>query len=496
MAIIYCAVDRSQWYQMYIEYSYTQNTTSNQSIISHALKIKQLTDGYDFNGNMTVSYSVAGDTFNFAGNVNMDDKGNAGYTITIKEGTTVVNHENDGTKTIGFSCTGNCPSGGWGPGAINLSYTNITLPTIPRASNISSASNAVLGNSCSITWTPASADHTYKLKFSLGNWSDTTDIISPNTTSAYTYTGYTLPQTIAYQLPNSPTGTMIAYLYTYSGSTQIGSTSSITFTVSVPPSVIPTISNAAASIVNENPIINEWGVAVANYTKVKITASASGSYDSTISNYTISNGYNTTQNTSELSYIGLPITSSGDKTFTVIAKDSRDRLSKPYTTNTITFYPYSDPKIVFFSAARSSENAKKVIVTANWTYSSVNENNVAAATLYYKKSSDTEWLEYGNIPKDKSTLLTIEFQEKNSYNFKIIVKDSLSISAEEEAFVSTIEVLMDWKDGGKGIGIGKVAESDNLEIAFDTIFMGDIYIQKEPGKKILLEDYIKSFLSC
>lgn len=495
MATITCTVQKSSWYKMYIEYSYTQNTSTNQSTISHSLKIEQLTDSYDFTGIMTVTYYVAGEAFSYSGNVNMDDKGNTGYTITIKSGTTTVTHNSDGTKTIAFSCSGNCNSGGYGPGTISLSSTNVTLTTIARASAITSASAITIGNTCNVVWTPASSSFTYKLKFSLGSWSYTTRTISPNTTSAYTYTGYTLPLAVANQLPSATTGTMTAYLYTYSGSTQIGSTASKTFTVTVPSTVIPTLSNVTATIVNTNTVISGWGVAVAGYTKVKVSASASGSYGSTISSFTISGGYSITQTGTSLAYTGTVISSSGSKTFKVTAKDSRSRSSASSTTSAITFYAYSKPTVSSFTVSRSSSNAKKVVAKANWTYASVNGNNVITATLYYKKSSNTSWTKYGTISKNTSTTLTTDFDETSSYNFKVVVTDSLSNSAQEEGFVSTIEVTMDFRAGGKGLGIGKIAESDNLEIAFDTIFMGNVYIQNDDGTKTSLADYIKSLIT-
>lgn len=498
MAIINCTVSRSSWYRMYIEYSYTQNTSTNQSTISHALKLEQLTDSYDFDGTMTVDYYVAGDKFSFSGNVDINDKGNKGYTITIKNGTTIVTHSSDGTKTISFSCSGNCNSGGYGPGTISLSSTNVTLTTIARFSSITSASSVTLGNACSVQWTPASTLFRYKLKFVLHNWNYTTSAIHPNQTSSYTYSGYSIPLNVANQLPKSTSGTMTVYLYTYSDSAcskQIGSTASKTFTVTVPSTVIPTLGTVSATIVNSNSVINGWGVAVAGYTKVNVAAIASGSYSSTISSFTISGSYSTTQNGTSLDYTGDAISSSGSKTFTVVAKDSRGRSSASKSTTAITFYAYSAPKVSAFTVARSSSNAKQVVAKANWTYASVNGNNVVTATLYYKKSSATSWTKYGTLSKNTSTTLTAEFEETSSYNFKVVVTDSLSKSAQEEGFVSTIEVTMDFRAGGKGLGIGKIAESDNLEIAFDTIFMGNVYIQAEDGTKTSLADYIKSLIT-
>lgn len=410
---------------------------------------------------------------------------------SLASGTKVISHNADGTKSLPIKVEAGIYN--W---AINKSGSStFTLDTIARASSITSAGNVTLGNACSVKWTPASSSFTYKLKFSLGTWSYTTGTISPNTTSEYTYSSYTIPLTVANQLPSAIAGTMTATLYTYNGSTQIGSAATKTFTVTVPSTVVPTLGTLAAAIVNDNSIINGWGVAVAGYTKVRLTADASGSYSSTISSFVISGSYSKTETGTSLNYTGDVISSSGSKTFTVAAKDSRGRSSASKTTDAITFYAYSDPKVSSFTAERSSSNAKQIVVKANWSFSSVNGKNAATGVLYYKKSTATNWTNYGAITKNTSTTLTATFEENVSYNFKVVVTDSLSKTAQEETFVSTIEVTMDFRAGGKGLGIGKMAETDNLEIAFDTIFMGDVYIQKDDGTKVSLASYIQSIIN-
>lgn len=100
--------------------------------MTHALKLEQLTNSYDFDGTMNVTYYVAGTAYTYNGNVNIDGKGNAGYTITIKSGTTVVNHNTTtGDASFVISCSGTCNSGGWGPGNISLQSTTIKAPRIP-----------------------------------------------------------------------------------------------------------------------------------------------------------------------------------------------------------------------------------------------------------------------------------------------------------------------------------------------------------------------------
>ena len=480
--------DSGSTWKVVLNWTATQSIANNTSTISWNIKVSTGSGGYVVVSEIRAK--IAGEEVYYRSHDNHTN----GYNGTqIASGTKTITHNTDGTKSVSMSIEAGIYQ--W---AINKSGSNtFTLDTIPRASSITSASNKTLGNACSIKWTPNASTFKYKVKFSLGSWNYTTpSFISPASTSEYTYDDYTLPLDVAKQLPNATTGTMTAYLYTYNSSgTQIGSTASKTFTVTVPSSIKPSISSVSAELVNSNSVINGWGVAVAGYTKVKVSASASGSYSSTISSFTISGGYSTTQNGTSLAYTGGVISSSGSKTFTVVAKDSRGRSSDSKSATAITFYAYSKPTVSSFTVARSSSNAKKVVVKANWTFSSVNSKNAATATLYYKKSSNTSWTTYGTIAKNTNVTLTNDFEETSSYNFKVVVTDSLSNSAQEEGFVSTIEVTMDFRAGGKGLGIGKIAESDNLEIAFDTIFMGNVYIQNDDGTKTSLADYIRSLIT-
>lgn len=394
-----------------------------------------------------------------------------------------IAHNSDGSKSISIELTGNrysefsifTGSGGSGNGWGVSSSKSITLTTIPRASTITSAYGVVLGNTCGVKWTPLSKSFHYRLKFSLGSWSHTTSAISPGSTAVYTYTGYTIPLSVCKQITSSTTGTMTVYLYTYSDeecTKRIGAINSKTFTVTVPESVKPAVSSAAITLDNSsNSVVKGWGVGVAGFSKVKVTASATPQYDSPIASFTVGGAYSTTKTGSSLDYTGGVLTS-GNKTFTVIAKDKRGRASDSVTAGTLTVYGYSKPSLSSFSVQRSQANAKKIIVKADWTYSSVNGNNVITPTIYYKKSSSESWSTYnGTISKGVSTTLTTDFEETSSYDIKLVITDSLSGEASSIKSVSTISVLLDFKAGGKGLGIGKIVESDNLlDVAFKAKF--------------------------
>lgn len=474
--------------RMVFKWSATQNVSGNYSTISWQV-VGSLDWGYvvvselsvTINGSQVCYHSTADHTEVRDGTVKAS-------------GTTTIYHDSDGTKTLSVSIGAGIYN--W---AINCYGSGTwTLNTIARASSISYAGSITLGNSCDVRWYPSATSFRYKLKFSLGNWSYTTDVIHPNTTSYYTYTGYTIPLTVANQLTSATSGTMTVYLYSYSnaaGTTQIGSTASKTFTVTVPSTIVPSVSSVTAEIVNTNSVINGWGLAVAGYTKVKVSASASGSYGSTISSFTIAGGYSVTVNTSSLSYTGGVISSSGSKTFRVTAKDSRARTSSSVTSDAIIFYAYSKPSVTTLTASRKTNDLTTVVVRANWSYSTVNNKNETTATLYYKKSTASSWTTYGTIAKNTSvTLSNVTFDEMSSYNFRVIVRDSLSNTAQDEVFLSTISVLMDFRAGGKGLGIGKIAESDNLEIALDAIFTAAIKI-RDGSQDITLKKYIQDVVN-
>lgn len=481
-------VNSSSYEGRYVQltWSATQSVANNTSTISWKLKGA---------GNASATWYKAGGFYvKIAGTVVCNWSTDTRITLyngtEIASGSLTISHSADGTKSFSvevqagiYTYARNCSGSG-----------TFTLNTIPRASSISwgsgTSSTAGITNGTNINISRASASFTHTITYKFGSASGT---VCTKTTA--TNVKWTIPLSLLNQIPNATSGTGTMTCTTYSGSTAIG-TSTLKLTVTAPDSVKPTVSSASVAIDNSaNSVIAGWGLYVVGYSKAKITAAASGAYGSTISSFTISGGYSTTSSGSSLEYTGGKFTSSGDKTFNVVAKDSRGRSSASKSAGTITVYAYSNPTISAFTAYRSSTNAKKVIVRANWNFSSVNGKNGVTATLYYKQSSSSGWTTYGVISKNTDIELTTEFAEERSYNFKLIIKDTVGNSAQEETFISTIDVLLDFKAGGKGLGIGKIAETDSMEVALDARFMGTVYIYDSNGNAMTLANYIKSVMN-
>ena len=311
--------------------------------------------------------------------------------ITIKYGewteaitlTTTISHSGDGTKSVLISGVG-------GIDGTTLSSTDcsatVTLDTIPRASTISSVSNKTLGNACKVAWYPKSASFRYKLEFKLGDWSYTTEAIHPNQTTLYTYEGYKIPLTVANNITDTAKATMTVTLYTYSDSgakSQVGSTDSDTFTVTVPNNsdTKPSVSLVLAPVSALGSAFSS--LYVQGKSRVKATTfSTTGKYGAKISSQSLTVLGKSYPSPYQSDYLDT----SGTITVTAKVTDSRG-----YTTEVeknITVISYNDPKILpvsgensivcarCYSDGKMAEDGTYLRILAKRSYSKVTSGGV------------------------------------------------------------------------------------------------------------------------
>ena len=469
----------------------------------------------DFTAGRNGSYSVTCEEANYSSGGSCSMPGSSQEKLVlINEVFDVYVDPGSTSASINFEATVSfkSPTTGAEPKAV-ARITTITGLSMVADTAISSAKDIYFGDNCLITFTPASDAFSYKLQFSMGDFKYATGIISPGSTNEYTYNSLVIPESEAVNIPNSTYGTVAVSLTQYSdssGTTTVGATSVKSFRVTLKDSVVPKMTSYSAVIDNsDNSVLNSWGVPLAGYTKVKITANASGIYGSEIKSFSISGDYkatiNTTAENKKLEYIGKAITKSGNKSFIITCTDSRGRVSEQVVTDIISFLPYTPPKVTKVSVRKEdygdvNSSNDRMIATATWEYDSVNGKNSTSAKIYYKVSTAEDWTEYksGSSSLENGvafTLSDLKLSEYSSYNFRVIVTDALGISAQKDAFSSTTQVLMDFQSGGKGLGIGKICEIDNtdsesgsLEVSMDAYFFRKMYIE---DKTQTLEDYIR-----
>ena len=480
-------------FQSRIDWISTPNTANNQSTVTAKLYCWR-TDTETTNGTISSTITIDGNTKSFS-NGTGDITGSWVYLASYKK---TVTHDSDGTKSITISATV----------SIKKPLTNIilastscsgtvTLNTIQRESEITSASSVTLGDACSITWAPKSASFRYKIKFSLGGWSYTTDAIHPNKTSSYTYTEYEIPLDVARQITSAKTGTMTATLYTYSDSgatTQVGSTSSETFTVTVPSSdaTLPTVKMALSPVTSlESPFDSLY---IQGKSKVKASFTGSGvKYGASISSYSLT--VNGTKYESPYTSNWLSMSGSIEVVGTIT--DSRGYSAS--TTQAIDVIAYSYPSVIPYTGdnaitcARCTENGTLdpsgtyLKIRAGRKYSKVvsdgTQNNYCILRYRYKTASASSYSSWATIiAKTASsdvvnlTIPNVVSSKTTSYVVQIGVIDDLGNAATQSFVVPTDSVDFNLRKGGNGAGFGKYSEVEKcVEIAeeWNLKFCGD-----------------------
>lgn len=397
-------------------------------------------------------------------------------TTTVASGTATIAHNSDGTKSFSLSY-----EAGIYTYAVSATASGThTLTTIPRASTIS-ATNANMGSASTITITRASSSFTHTLTYSFGN---ATGTIATKTTS--TSVSWTPTLTLANQIPNAVSGKCTITCKTYSGTTEVGS-KTCTMTLTVPSSVKPTITSLTAARV-DGTVPTSWEIYVQSKSKATLTINgAAGAYGSTISSYSITGGgYSSTASSFTTGFLNT----SGTITFTASVTDSRGRVSANATV-TISVVAYSAPSFSKYisqrcnSAGTASDSGTYVKSTVNFSYASCSSKNTITTATYYRKTTETSWT---NASKTFTSGTAFTFgggniSAESSYEVKFKLTDAFT-SIEVTDTLSTASVVMDFKSGGLGVAVGKVAETDQC---FE---VSDAWDVKVYG--MLLEAYIKA----
>lgn len=212
----------------------SQSIEGNYSVISYSVYATGGTNGYRYT-------QFHGASLNVAGNSYSDDGGYAIYNgTTIFSGSVTVYHDSDGDGSFSASlsaaiyayATNSSGSGSW------------TLPTIPRASSISSISNNGMvingSNALTVNISRKSSSFTHRVTFTFGSKSMTY-------TEQTTACSFVVPLSWVNEIASVDSGYGTVTVQTYSGSTAVGSSVSSGFTLKSPGS--SSISSVTSSIV-------------------------------------------------------------------------------------------------------------------------------------------------------------------------------------------------------------------------------------------------------
>lgn len=385
----------------------------------------------------------------------------------------------------------------------------VTLPAIPRSSVITAADDITLGNYCRVAWTPLLNTYHYKLEFSIGTWASESDIISPNSTSAYVYTGTMFPLEIAKQITDDPKGSVTVKLYTYSdssGTKQIGSVATDAFDVTVPENE-DTIPSLTALFAPQNDFSEAFGgVYVQGKSKVKVTMEAYAQLGADIDKYEVTvNGNTVSGNPAVTNYLST----AGNVVVTAVVTDSRGFSSKVEQTINVT--PYSKPRVIPYSGAldiiceRSLEDKTPASsgtylhIKAGRNYWPLTLDGVQKnyCTLEYRYCADGGTLPNTYISLIEKSNLTADYVDiaiggvcgdvSQAYIVELRAIDDIGEYSTVTVIVPTDNAILNIRPGGKVAALGRYAKAEDpegLTSAWDVYF--------DEGKRIHggFEDYI------
>ena len=421
---------------------------------------KRTNTGYTTYGNGTCYCTIAGTAYS-AGITNSQTITSTPRVLFSKR--LNIYHNTDGKKSIYISAR-----------IVHDRFSSSThgatfgLTTIPRASTPTlSAGTTTMGNAVTIYTNRASSSFTHTLRYAYGSASGTI------ATGVGTSRAWTIPLSLANQIPNSTSGWGYIYCDTYSGSTKIG-TKSVKFTAVVPSSIVPTF-----TAITHSEYVSDVATIVGKYVQglsrlsLAITGAA-GSYSSTIKSYSIVfDGVNY----SSSSAISGVIKNSGDLTITGKVTDSRGRTcTKSITVNVL---PYSAPKITAFTLQRcgadgiTDEMGEYVKVTRAGSVSSlvnVSEKNSLTYRIKTKARGATTWETKKEILITGISLSGTDiigtYSATISYDFRLEITDKFNTTVSLNILPTGTPVLS-WDK--VGVGIGKIREQGVLDVG------GDIY---------------------
>ena len=435
-----------------------QDTVNNRSTVN--LQARLRTNGYASVWGVTAPMTIHVDGGDEIVNASVNIGTNSSLLIFGKD--YVVNHDENGNKTVNISFKVDVNTGGYGSSTVSLS---IPLPQIKRASTISDVTGT-LGSEMTLDISRKDSSYTHNLKYEFGELSGTI------ATGVGTSCSWTPPLSLATAMPNRTSDWGQIVLETYSGSTKIGQTNCI-LTLNVPDSVKPTLdsitlTDSNATVKNLLNTANTFAQVMSN---VKVTFnSASGAYASTISSYhaeIVGKNQSTNSNNGSLGMMNF----NGTATIRATVTDSRGRTSNAVDVK-VTVINYFTPQISF-TLQRSGSSSTTLTVTRNARIAPLSvggkQKNKMIISFKYKEHSATNyttdtgsaggtWTTIDNLT-NSSANLAATFSTLNTYDIIGKIEDAFT-SYEFLATVGTEKVPIAIRPDR--IGFGKTPEKANI----------------------------------
>lgn len=389
----------------------------------------------------------------------------------LASGSTVITHGLDGTKTFDFSFAQyfGITFSGASIGSVSGSGKG-TLNSIPRISQPSlitypqtTEQVGDMGKTITIHMNSAYEGFRHYVYCTFG------DVRLDIAWEVQYSTSWKIPLDLANQVPNNHGGWGMVHAETWYGSTYIG-TGSCKFWVNVPESVVPTIANISWSKTSSEP--DSWPMTQGVSKGVLSMQGVQGAYGSTIRSYSLTFA-GLSSSSSELTVSN--IASSGKLKAIAKVVDSRGRPATKEVDFDVTAYTKPALNVSVFRCNNSGAEDPTgdcLFVKVSASITEVGNNLLGEIMLSYKRGTDTGYNKLELMPEEEAILIA---SSDYSWDWIISVSDLVS-TVVVNGSIPTGEVVLDILANGKGIGLGKVAEREGLDSAWDFMKNGVVQI--------------------
>ena len=438
----------------------SQNVTNNTSNVT--VYVNAVSTGGSFNNYSSGSLAPTG-TLTLGGNAS----GSYGFTHTFAANVTTrlytrtfnVTHNADGTGSVSASASFNTHVSS---GTVYGSASR-TLPKIARASTPTVSGATQLGSTMTINTNRASSNFTHTLTWS---WAGNSGTIATGVGASATWTPSIA--TFAPYLTTAASSTCTITCVTYQGSTTIG-TKTTSFTLSIPSSVVPTLSSS--SVTDSAGYLATYGALVQSRSVVVVTATGAGVYGSTITSITATlDGSTATGANGAALSLGSPPTA-GARTVTITATDSRGRSITGTRAVTVASWtvPTLDASAFRATGGVEDDESTTVRVTFSGSVANVNGAGINSGTVKISHGavgSSSVTTDYtASVGQTFSSSYDIAgLANTSSFVIYVDVTDSFGGTATMSFMVGTASPLIDFEADGNGIAFFGISNESLVKL--------------------------------
>lgn len=456
----------------------SQNITTNTSNVTVQAQLVSTGSAYTIRASATKygTLYVNGTPYSFTFNASLGgNETKTVYTVNLD-----IPHDGNGYKDcwmsldLGIAVT--LSGVYWGSVVVDGSAN---FPTIARASQITSITGDYFGDDMTVTIDRKSANFTTSVWLKVGS-SDWHNVVWKQYGDSFTFN---IPIDLVHYLPQHTSTTATVKIRTYNGDAEIGDCDWGKW-LGVPDWIAPSITQV---LLDTTLQINGHWLFCQHKSQLRVRSSANGSYSSWITDYRIqydgrdywgSDIYTVTQ--------GIE----GTRLVTVTVWDSRGRTAT--WEGSVYVHPYQNPwgSISVYrcdvDGVRNDSAGTYVKVSFSGDRSWVNGANTYAVAIDHRETGWVDWSSndhWQDWTGSNEVVLGIgNYDIDKTYEIRLKVSDWFTTTY-YTASVSTAYVLMDFRAGGTGIGIGRMCTVDNaLQVQTPIqLYAGGVYNDPNVG---------------